>query len=124
MKKNYTNKASTEHYLQMLADPSSLPFSFVYDQKQYIGFAKEHFILINKETKRQGDKETQTFTFSFLNTLEVTLILTHYYAHGATEWTVWFENTSQNNSKIIENAKTELVFDAPRTSKLLWIKKI
>lgn len=108
----------------MLADPSSLPFSFVYDKKQYKGFAKEHFILINKETKRQGDKETQTLRFSFLNTLEVTLILTHYYAHGATEWTVWFENISGQNSKVLENAKTELVFGAPRTSKLLWIKKI
>lgn len=110
MKKNYTNKASTERYLQMLADPSSLPFSFVYDQKQYKGFAKEYFTIKNKATESLGNKETQTFTFMFLNTLEVTLILTHYYAHGATEWTVWFENTSEQNSKVLEDAKTELVF--------------
>ena len=111
MKKNYENPQSTEWYRQVSANLSQIPFSFVYDGTEYKGFSPEYFTLINKDVMQADEKETQTVTFSFKQGIKVTLILTHYFSHGATEWTVWFENTADKNSGVIENLKTELSFE-------------
>ena len=111
MKRNYANAKESAQYRSLSEDLSSLPFSFVYNGKEYKGFSAEHFTLTSKEIVQSNDKETQHLRFSFLQTLEVTLILTHYFSHGVTEWTVWFENISDKNSGIIQELKTELYFD-------------
>ncbi len=111
MKRNYENPRATDQYRVLSANLSDMPFSFVYDGTEYKGFSSEHFTLIGKDVTRSGEKETQTFTFLFSQALEVTLVLTHYFSHGVTEWTVWFENTSDKNSGVIEALKTELNFD-------------
>ena len=111
MKNNYENFQATEQYRTLSADLSNMPFSFVYDGRKYQGFSPEHFTLISKDTIRSDEKETQTFRFLFLHTLEVTLILTHYFSHGITEWTVWLENTSDKNSGVIQELKAELSFE-------------
>ena len=100
IKKDYQNTQATEKYRALLADLSRMPFSFIYDGKKYTGFAAVDFTLKNKEVTQGTDKEIQRLTFAFQNTLDVTLILTHYFSHGVTEWTVWFENTSEENSGI------------------------
>ncbi len=111
MKKNYKNSQATDKYRVLSANLSNMPFSFVYDGIKYNGFSSEHFTLISKDLVRLGEKETQNFKFTFLQMLEVTLILTHYFSHGITEWTVWFENTSHKNSGVIEDLKIELNFE-------------
>jgi len=111
MKGIYENPLATEKYRALTDDLSQLPFSFVYDGKTYKGFSAEHFDLISKDTVQEGEKETQTIRMAFLQVLEVTLILTHYFSHGVTEWTVWFENISNKNSGVIEQIKTELTFE-------------
>ena len=111
MKRNYENLRATDMYRTLSENLSNMPFSFVYNGKEYKGFSPEHFTLISKNVIRSGEKETQTFTFVFFQTLEVTLILTHYFSHGVTEWTVWLENTSDKNSGVIEDLKTELSFE-------------
>ena len=111
MKNNYENFQATAQYRTLSADLSNMPFSFVYDSRKYQGFSPEHFTLISKDTIRSDEKETQTFRFLFLHTLEVTLILTHYFSHGITEWTVWLENTSDKRSGVIQELKTELSFE-------------
>ncbi len=111
MKRNYENSHASDAYRALCADLSAIPFSFIYDGMEYKGFSPEHFVLKDKETVRSGDKETRTFKLLFLNTLEVTLILSHYFSHGITEWTVWLENTSDTNSGVIEDLKTELSFE-------------
>ena len=111
MKRNYENLRATDMYRTLSENLSNMPFSFVYNGKEYKGFSPEHFTLISKNVIRSGEKETQTFTFVFFQTLEVTLILTHYFSHGVTEWTVWLENTSDKNSGVIEELKTELSFE-------------
>ena len=111
MKNNYENFQATEQYRTLSADLSNMPFSFVYDSRKYQGFSPEHFTLISKDTIRSDEKETQTFRFLFLHTLEVTLILTHYFSHGITEWTVWLENTSDKSSGVIQELKAELSFE-------------
>lgn len=110
MKRSYVNPKASALYRTLSDDLSSLPFSFHYDGKEYNGFSAEHFNLISREVVQSGDKETQQVKFALLQTLEVTLLLTHYFSHGVTEWTVWFENTSDRNSGILEDIKTQLRF--------------
>ena len=111
MKKNYENQEATAKYRLLSSNLSDMPFSFTYDGTEYNGFSSEYFALISKDIVCSGEKETQNIKFKFLQTLDVTLILTHYFSHGVTEWTVWFENTSEKNSGVIEDLKTELKFD-------------
>ncbi len=110
MKRNYENIQATEQFRALSNNLSNLPFSFVYGGKEYKGFSSENFALISKNVIRSGEKETQNFRFAFLKALEITLSLTHYFSHGVTEWTIWFENTTEKNSDVIENIKTELNF--------------
>ncbi len=110
MKRNYKNFQATEQYRALASNLSDMPFSFVYDGTEYKGFSPAHFTLIGRDVVRSDEKETQTFTFLFSQTLEVSLILTHYLSHGVTEWTVWFQNTSDKNSGVLEDLKTELSF--------------
>lgn len=110
MKKSYVNPVASDGYRAWVSDLSAFPVSFVYDGREYRGFSSESFALRNKEVVRSGDKETQRFRFALTDALEVTLILTHYFSHGVTEWTVWFENVSDQNSGVIENIRTELCF--------------
>ncbi|MBQ8164184.1 MAG: alpha-galactosidase [Clostridia bacterium] len=111
MIRDYRNAAADLKYQRLAENPQEIPFSFVYDGREYKGFAPEFFTLKDKRTDAEKDKETQTFIFGFSGVLEISVILTHYFSHGATEWTVWFENVSDKNSGIIENMKTELVFN-------------
>ena len=110
MKRNYENLQATDTYRALADDLCDIPFSFVYDGEEYKGFSSEYFTPVSKDVLQSDEKETQNVTFSFLQTLAVTLILTHYFSHGVTEWTVWFENTSDKNSGVIEDLKTEMSF--------------
>ena len=111
MKRNYTNPQSTAQYRLMVENLSTMPFSFIYNGKEYAGFSAEHFTLMNKEVITSTDKETQTIRFAFADDLEISLIISHYFSHGVTEWTIWFENNSDHDSGIIEEPKTILHFD-------------
>ncbi len=111
MKRNYENLRATEQYRLWTNDLSNIPFSFVYAGEEYKGFSPKNFTLMSKDILRSDGKETQTYKFAFSQTLEISLILTHYFSHGVTEWTVWFENVSDQNSGVIECVKTQLRFD-------------
>ncbi|MBQ7322567.1 MAG: alpha-galactosidase [Clostridia bacterium] len=121
MKRDYTNPMADARYRALAADPSALPFSFVYDGKKYRGFSPTAFALKHRTAEAADGKETSRFVFSFDGTLEVTLILTHYFTHGVTEWTVWFENVSERNSGVIESPESELCFEGryPKLSGIL-----
>ena len=110
MKRTYQNLQATATYRALLGDLSALPFSFTYNGRDYRGFSKESFALKRKDVMQGGEKETQRLTFAFADVLEITLILTHYFSHGVTEWTVWFENVSDTDSGVLEDLKTELIF--------------
>ncbi len=110
MERSYVNTKATDAYRSLLDNLSDMPFSFIYDGNEYKGFSSEFFTYIDDTVVKAENKETHNIKFSFLDTLEVTLVLTHYFSHGVTEWTVWFENVSDKNSGIIEKLKTELTF--------------
>jgi alpha-galactosidase len=110
MERKYNDPKATENFYALLSDLSKLPFSFVYGGEKYEGFSGEFFAFKDEEVISSGEKEMHTLKFDFLKTLEVTLVLTHYFSHGVTEWTVWLENVCDKNSEVIEALQTKLVF--------------
>ena len=110
MKRDYTNLQADVWYQNMLENLENVPFSFLYNGVEYNGFSSKYFTVSKREVKKCNEKETNTIIFSFADGLAVTLVLTHYYSHGATEWTVWFENVSKGNTGIIKSPKTKLTF--------------
>ena len=92
MERKYNDPKATENFYALLSDLSKLPFSFVYGGEKYEGFSEEFFTFKDKDVISSGEKEMHTLKFDFLKTLELTLVLTHYFSHGVTEWTVWLEN--------------------------------
>ena len=111
MKRDYRNPEATSNYRKWLQAPKDIPFSFVYGGKEYRGFSADVLSLKEKVTETKNGKESTRFRYDLDETLTVTLLLTHYFSHGATEWTVWFENTSSQNSDVLENIQTQIVFD-------------
>ncbi len=113
MDQNYANKKADSFYLDMLANTENIPFSFVYGGERYTGFSKANFSLTEKRIVREGEKETATLVFA-LKELAVTAVLTHYFSHGATELTVWFENVTAENSLLLEDLRFEMHFSGEK----------
>ena len=113
MKPLYKNLSADAAYESIRDDMSRLPFNFTYGDKQFSGFSSEEFELVDKITERRGEREDVTYTYS-LDCLCVSVLLTHYYSHGATEWTVRFKNVSDNDSKIIKDVYSCLLFEGSR----------
>ena len=57
MKRNYKNLGETEKYRALTNEISNMPFSFLYDGKEYSGFSSEYFTLTSKDISRSKDKE-------------------------------------------------------------------
>ena len=114
MKRNYRNPIATANYRRLTEQPERLPFSFVCGGKKHLGFSDESLVLKNKTFKTEGEKESAVFLYTLGGSLEITLLLSHYFSHGATEWTVWFENISSENSEMLEDIQTELTFSGER----------
>ncbi len=108
--KNYKNEAADKRYFHILENLSDFPFSFDYDGKTYKGFNENYFRLEKRDTDKTADKETDKLYFLFENTLTVTLVLTHYFTHGVTEFTVLFKNSTLFNSGVIKAPSIDLEF--------------
>lgn len=113
MKRNYQNPKADTLYADMLVHTENIPFSFIYDHKKYTGFPADIFTPVSKNTSRIGDKEMTALVFA-LDVLSLTVVITHYFSHGATELTVWFENIGKENSKVIEELCFESRFHGER----------
>ena len=86
---------STETYFESLfADDQNMPFSFTYDGKVYHGF-DAYF-----EVTRQGDSIIATH---LLDGLRVTVERASEPEYCEHEWTIWFENTSEENSALLSD---------------------
>lgn len=111
MNDQYRNLKSDAEFKRMMDEPQSIPFAFTYGGREYCGFSGDAFSLLEKTVTEDAGKKTCIFRYGFADSLEVKLILTHYFSHGVTEWTVWFENVSDHNSEILENIHTKIFFD-------------
>ncbi len=110
MKRDYTNVKADDFYRSVKDHPELLPFSFTYDGIEYRGISERYFKKKKQSVDVVGQKETVTREFDFFDELTITLVLTHYYSHGVTEWTVWIENRGEKNSKVIEKMQSEITF--------------
>lgn len=100
MKQSYCNPCATEWYRNTAKNPADLPFYFTYSGTEYKGFGS--LTLVSKESRRSAGREDNIYRYA-LDQLSVTLIFTHYPAYGVSESTVWFENTGDTDSGILEN---------------------
>ena len=112
MKQNYRNSQADAWFTGFANAPETIPFFFTYDGREYTGFSA--LTRIGERVLPGEGKETRVFTFTLEETLTLELVLTHYFTHGATEWTVWFENTSNRNSGLLQDLRTELSFTGSR----------
>ena len=97
-----------------IADLSTLPFSFVYDEVAYTGFPAAVFQPVERRHAVEGGEEKNLVVLK-AGDLQVTVDTAFYAAYGAYEWTVWFENTGVRNSGVIRNMRAaDLVFDGAR----------
>ena len=108
MIKEYRNILADKEYFALRDDPARVPFRFTYGGRRFTGFSSEFFSVKEKRTERHGEREDTVTVFGLDGILEITLKLTHYFSHGVTEWTVWFENVSDTDSEIIEDACVEV----------------
>lgn len=111
MKRDYRNPKADLWYKELCQDLSAFPFSFGYGQKRINGFPSELFSVVDETTETVGDKETKVLTLKHNGTLYVKLKISHYYSHGVTEWTVFFENKGEENSLVISSPETKLNFE-------------
>ncbi len=103
---DYYNETATKSYKNLLANIEKLPFSFKYNGKAiFISNLRE----VDRKTLSNKDKETTDIFFEY-DCLKISVKLTHYFTHGATEWTVWFENISNKNSGVLEELQTTIEF--------------
>lgn len=111
MKRNYRSSRSDDFYKKLSNDLSSFPFSFIYNGNTYSGFPCDIFTVRERTKEEKESKVCETVKLSLSSSLNIEILLTHYYSHGFTEWTVWFENPSDENSGIIEKPESTLVFE-------------
>ncbi|MBO5052558.1 MAG: alpha-galactosidase [Clostridia bacterium] len=104
----YQNSQADGWYRQLLQDTTAFPFFYTYGGVRYAGFSPT--CLIGRETSRDGERETAVLRYQISEALVATLKLTHSYAYGVTEWTVYFHNPSQRNSELLAAAETQLRF--------------
>lgn len=86
-------KLAKEYYDGLFADVSNLPFSFNYGGTQYHGF-DENFTIIRENGK---------ITAHHNDGLVVTIISDRKDEYAQYEWTVYFKNSSNSDSKILKD---------------------
>lgn len=82
--------------------------------KDFSGFGDASFTPVDKRICREGSRETVSFRFSLPDKVLAEIKLTHYYSHGATEWTVYFSNPTDRNSAVLEQPETIMDFPGDR----------
>lgn len=110
MKRDYSNPRADRAYGELKKDLGNLPFRFTYKGIPYQGFSNR--VIKEQKAIRTGEVESTLYTFAPTDgILEIRLLLTYYRSHGVTEWTVYFENVGQENSGILEDVCSEIVFE-------------
>lgn len=110
MTAKYANPAGAKWYATITNDLAQFPFSFTYADEHYDGFPAEKFEVVSRENTREERKETTTITLR-KDALKITLETAFYLEYGASEWTVWFENTGDENSAMLKDLETRLTFE-------------
>ena len=103
----YINKKIDKYFEDLVLDLSKIPFSFVYDEIKYSGFDNKNFKIINHKKELINKKIEHVFDLLFKEQIKISLCLSYYQSHGFYEYTIWFENISNYDSKLFKEFKSE-----------------
>lgn len=92
----------------LVQDLTHFPVQFSYNGKEYSGFSPAYFQEIARETSADEHRSTTEIRWMFQGELQVRLKWTEYPKYGGAEWTVFFDNTSDQNSGVLSNLRSEL----------------
>ena len=113
--KKYKNPAARKIYNGYIENLGTLPVSFSYNDTNYRGFDRDIFKCM--ETKKLTvidggkEKEESEFILKADDNLTITVKTAYYENYGAYEWTVWFENTGNENTGVIGDLKSaDMIF--------------
>ena len=110
MIKNYRNPESDKRY-ELYRDNTILPVCFSYGGKEINCLEEGALGPISEIIDRNGETEKTTVRYSVDENFEMRVELAHYYTHGATEWTLYFKNVGNENTKNISDIRTILDFE-------------
>lgn len=95
-----------KEYEQMIGDLSSFPINFVYDGVYYSGFAPKNFKEEERTRTQDGAKTSVNIVLSLENRFKVKLNTAYYRGYEAYDYTVYFENPSNENSGVLKYVNT------------------
>lgn len=94
------NNPSYDEFMSYINNLGKFPCSFVYNGESYQGLNKLN--LISHENNKVGVKEQHILTFN-LDTIKIIVDANYYDGYDAFDWTIYFKNDSNTNSKVISN---------------------
>ena len=101
----YANKQADEWFRSIIDKPETFPFAFSFDGIEYHGFPEESFTLTGQESCEGDGVLHIERNYRLCGLLDAHLICEHDFHYGASEFTVRFENHSDRESPVIENAR-------------------
>lgn len=89
---------------EFINDLSAFPVNFVYDDVYYSGFRPKYFSEVQRSVTESADKDTVTVEILLTRAeLMVRISANLYRSYSAYDYTVYFENISDTDSKILSN---------------------
>ena len=110
MIRNYRNPAADYAFDRMISSPETIPFAFTYGDVRYRGFSADQMKFLSKREECADGKRTVILDYALSDNLKASVRLSHYETHGATEFTVWFENDTAQDSAILKDIYAEMHF--------------
>lgn len=95
--------ASRQEYEGYLENLETFPIQFQYGNTGYRGFNPAYFKLISRTDTVDGAKENHVLVLEFADGMRVTLDTSYYEGYDAFDYTVYFENVGETNSKVLSN---------------------
>lgn len=101
-------------YKDYITNLGKFPITFTYGNKTYRGFGKD-FKEVSRKAEKEDDRVNHTIVLIFKKTIKVTLIARVYPDYCAYEWTVYFENTGDKDTKVFKDIfVADMVFEGEK----------
>ncbi len=89
---------TAERFRLLLDDPRQFPASFTYDGRAYRGFPASHFVVVGRTQTSAERREDRAMTLAGPKGLTVRVEATFYPEFGVYEWTLYFENHTEQDT--------------------------
>lgn len=121
-KKDKIMTKTEKEYDSFVSELKDFPVSFVYGDVCYKGFDPKYFRELSRTIEKGNDRIITKISLRLDDTLAVKVESAFYPDHDAYDYTVYFENDGEKNSKIIRNVHavdTEIAGGKPRLKGIL-----